>query len=88
MSNENLRSFPALTCSLSGANLTHQVSSSWEEQKKTVTIRRAYQQAVQIPLGNVKRLWEEYQEFENKLDRITVCGPLHHVFPYVLTLLR
>ena len=44
----------------------------------------AYQQAVQIPLENVKRLWEEYQEFENKLDKITVCGPLHHAALYVI----
>ncbi|KAI0687236.1 Suf-domain-containing protein [Earliella scabrosa] len=45
--------------------------SPWDEQQKMVAIRRAYQQAVQIPLENVKRLWEEYQEFENKLDKIT-----------------
>ncbi|KAI0740261.1 hypothetical protein C8Q76DRAFT_707266, partial [Earliella scabrosa] len=45
--------------------------SPWDEQQKMVAIRQAYQQAVQIPLENVKRLWEEYQEFENKLDKIT-----------------
>ena len=47
-------------------------------------IRRAYQQAVQIPMENVKRLWEDYQEFENNLNKITVsvCSSLlpstHH----------
>ena len=39
-------------------------------------IRKAYQQAVQIPMENVKRLWEEYQEFENNLNKITVCTGL------------
>ena len=37
-------------------------------------IRRAYQQAVQIPMENVKRLWEDYQEFENNLNKITVSS--------------
>lgn len=36
-------------------------------------IRKAYQRAVQIPMDNVKRLWEDYQEFENNLNKITVC---------------
>ena len=35
-------------------------------------VRKAYHRAVQIPMENVKRLWEEYQEFENGLNRITV----------------
>lgn len=35
-------------------------------------VRKAYQHAVQIPMENVKKLWEEYQEFENGLNRITV----------------
>ncbi|RDX41229.1 Suf-domain-containing protein [Lentinus brumalis] len=34
-------------------------------------VRRAYQQAVQIPMENVKRLWEDYQDFENGLNKIT-----------------
>ena len=35
-------------------------------------VRKAYQQAVQIPMENVKRLWEDYQDFENNLNKITV----------------
>lgn len=35
-------------------------------------IRKAYQRAIQIPMDNVKRLWEEYQEFETNLNKITV----------------
>ena len=38
-------------------------------------VRRAYQQAVQIPMENVKRLWEDYQDFENGLNKITVRFP-------------
>ena len=37
-------------------------------------VRKAYQRAVQIPMDQVKRLWEEYQEFENNLNKITVCA--------------
>ena len=35
-------------------------------------VRKAYQQAVQIPMENDKRLWEDYQDFENNLNKITV----------------
>lgn len=40
-------------------------------------VRKAYQRAVQIPTDNVKKLWEEYQDFENGLNRITVRAPCH-----------
>ena len=54
---------------------THlQTSSTWEEGQKMDAIRKAYQRAVQIPMDNVKRIWEEYQEFENNLNKITVCA--------------
>ena len=60
-----------------------QTNTTWEEQQKMDAVRKAYQHAVQIPMENVKRLWEEYQEFENGLNRITVstriqalCSPL------------
>ncbi|KAI0771691.1 hypothetical protein BD413DRAFT_475587 [Trametes elegans] len=48
-----------------------ETSTTWEEQQKMDAVRKAYQQAVQIPMENVKRLWEEYQDFENGLNRIT-----------------
>ena len=32
-------------------------------------IRKAYQRAVQTPMENVKRLWEEYSEFETNLNK-------------------
>ncbi|KAH9950118.1 Suf-domain-containing protein [Amylocystis lapponica] len=46
-------------------------TTTWEEQQKMDAVRKAYHRAVQIPMENVKRLWEEYQEFENGLNRIT-----------------
>lgn len=49
-----------------------QTSNTWEEGQKMDAVRKAYQRAVQIPMDNVKRLWEEYQEFENNLNKITV----------------
>ncbi|KAI0820713.1 hypothetical protein BC628DRAFT_1466219 [Trametes gibbosa] len=48
-----------------------ETNTTWEEQQKMDAVRKAYQHAVQIPMENVKRLWEEYQEFENGLNRIT-----------------
>ncbi|KAH9936856.1 Suf-domain-containing protein [Epithele typhae] len=48
-----------------------EASTTWEEQQKMDAVRRAYQQAVQIPMENVKRLWEDYQDFENGLNKIT-----------------
>ena len=49
-----------------------QCATQWDESQKMDAIRKAYQRAVQIPMDNVKRLWEEYQEFENNLNKITV----------------
>ncbi|KAI0352491.1 Suf-domain-containing protein [Trametes cingulata] len=48
-----------------------ETNTTWEEQQKMDAVRKAYQHAVQIPMENVKRLWEEYQDFENGLNRIT-----------------
>lgn len=33
------------------------------------SLRRVYQRAVQIPLENVQKLWEDYESFENGLNR-------------------
>lgn len=48
-------------------------------------VRKAYQHAVQIPMENVKKLWEEYQEFENGLNRITVSSSLQNFDDRLLT---
>ncbi|EMD41132.1 hypothetical protein CERSUDRAFT_43736 [Gelatoporia subvermispora B] len=48
-----------------------ETTTTWEEQQKMDAVRKAYHRAVQIPVENVKKLWEEYQEFENGLNKIT-----------------
>lgn len=48
-------------------------------------VRKAYQHAVQIPMENVKKLWEEYQEFENGLNRITVSSSMQDTEDHLLT---
>ena len=70
-----VRSLPSTgsTCSVSFL-LFGKPASQWDESQKMDAIRKAYQRAVQIPMDNVKRLWEEYQEFENNLNKITVRG--------------
>ena len=47
-------------------------TTAWEEGQKNDAIRKAYQRVVQIPTDNVKRLWEEWQDWENGLNKITV----------------
>jgi len=34
-------------------------------------LRKVYHRAVQIPLDNVQRLWQELEAFETNLNRIT-----------------
>ncbi|KAI0922183.1 hypothetical protein AcW1_004043 [Taiwanofungus camphoratus] len=48
-----------------------ETTTTWEEQQKMDAVRKAYHRAVQIPMENVKKLWEEYQDFENGLNKIT-----------------
>jgi hypothetical protein len=45
----------------------------WEEQQKMDVVRKAYHRAVQIPLDNVERLWQELEAFKTALRKITVC---------------
>lgn len=63
-----------------------QAATTWEEGQKMDAIRKAYQRAVQIPMDNVKRVWEEYQEFENNLNKITVSTQ-SAMFLYILLIL-
>lgn len=55
-----------------------QPATPWDEGQKMDAIRKAYQRAVQTPMDGVKRLWEEYQEFENNLNKITVRPATSH----------
>jgi cleavage stimulation factor subunit 3 len=49
-------------------------------------LRKAYHRAVQIPLDNVERLWQDYEAFETGLNRITASVPGHYVQKTVLTI--
>ncbi len=69
------------------ANEPSQTKTTWEEQQKMDAVRRAYQQAVQIPMENVKRLWEDYQDFENGLNKITVSRLVDSVTCHVAHIL-
>lgn len=35
-------------------------------------LRRIYQQALLTPITNIEQLWNEYDSFENGLNKITV----------------
>jgi hypothetical protein len=55
-----------------GSGLAIQGTTSWEVQQQQDAIRSVYQRAVVIPLANVEQLWREYDQFENKLNKVTV----------------
>ncbi|EDR13145.1 uncharacterized protein LACBIDRAFT_245406 [Laccaria bicolor S238N-H82] len=48
-----------------------ETTTTWEEQQKMDALRKVYHRAVQIPLDNVERLWQELEAFEVNLNRIT-----------------
>jgi cleavage stimulation factor subunit 3 len=56
-----------------GNRYDFQCSNTWEEQQKMDASRKAYYRAVQIPLDNAERLWQELEAFEIGLNNITVC---------------
>ncbi|KIK50299.1 hypothetical protein GYMLUDRAFT_78535 [Collybiopsis luxurians FD-317 M1] len=56
-------------------------SSTWEEQQKMDMVRKVYQRAVQTPLGNIEKLWSDYESFEVKLNRITAKKLMSELSP-------
>ncbi|KAF9530907.1 hypothetical protein CPB83DRAFT_919848 [Crepidotus variabilis] len=48
-----------------------ETTTTWEEQQKMDSLRKVYHRAVQIPLDNVERLWQDLESFETNLNRIT-----------------
>lgn len=48
-----------------------ETSTTWEQQQKMDALRKVYHRAVQIPLDNVERLWQELETFETNLNKIT-----------------
>lgn len=49
-----------------------QATNAWEIQQQQDTIRKVYHRAVVIPLQDVEQLWREYDQFENKINKMTV----------------
>ncbi|KAI5917413.1 hypothetical protein F4810DRAFT_46450 [Camillea tinctor] len=45
--------------------------SSWQDQQKMDLLRKAYQRAICIPMGNLNSLWKEYDLFELGLNKMT-----------------
>ena len=50
-------------------------------------LRKAYQRAICIPLNNVESIWQEYNQFENGLNKMTV-SPLSSCPPATSSLQR
>ncbi|KAF8189661.1 hypothetical protein BJ912DRAFT_966052 [Pholiota molesta] len=48
-----------------------EATTTWEQQQKMDSLRKVYHRAVQIPLDNVERLWQELEAFETGLNKIT-----------------
>ncbi|KAI1488493.1 hypothetical protein F5X96DRAFT_645414 [Biscogniauxia mediterranea] len=44
---------------------------SWQDQQKMDLLRKAYQRAICIPMGNLNALWKEYDLFELGLNKMT-----------------
>jgi cleavage stimulation factor subunit 3 len=52
--------------------LSVQADAKWKEQQKMDQLRSIYQRAVCIPLENLETLWQQYNAFENDLNKTTV----------------
>ncbi|PPQ72015.1 hypothetical protein CVT26_007975 [Gymnopilus dilepis] len=48
-----------------------EAATTWDQQQKMDALRKVYHRAVQIPLDNVERLWQELEAFETGLNKIT-----------------
>jgi len=46
-----------------------EVNSPFEEQKKTILLRRTYHKVLVIPLANIEQIWKEYDSFENNVNK-------------------
>ncbi|TCD68366.1 mRNA 3'-end-processing protein rna14 [Steccherinum ochraceum] len=42
--------------------------TTFDESQKMDAIRKAYQRAIQTPMASVQKLWDEYSDFEKKLN--------------------
>ncbi|KAI5297612.1 mRNA 3'-end-processing protein rna14, partial [Ascosphaera atra] len=45
--------------------------TTWQDQQKMDTLRKAYQRAVIVPMQALNTLWKEYDQFEMGLNKLT-----------------
>ena len=50
-------------------------AGQWEEQQRMDALRKTYQRAICIPLGEVEQIWTEYNYFEQSINKMTVRRP-------------
>ncbi|KAM0751817.1 Suf-domain-containing protein [Meredithblackwellia eburnea MCA 4105] len=56
---------------------------TWEDQQRMDALRKAYQRAVCIPVNNVEAIWQDYNTFENNLNKMTVRFPFNPFPPFL-----
>ncbi|KAJ3496355.1 hypothetical protein NLJ89_g10496 [Agrocybe chaxingu] len=58
-----------------------ETATTWEEEQKVVSLRKAYHRAVQIPLENAERLWRDLEAFEMGVNKITAKKFMYDLCP-------
>lgn len=55
--------------------LKMQPTNKYEEGQRMNSLRRVYQRAIETPMHNLEAIWNEYNQFENDLNKIQVKFP-------------
>ncbi|ORY53977.1 hypothetical protein BCR35DRAFT_310473 [Leucosporidium creatinivorum] len=58
---------------------------TWEDQQRMDALRKTYQRAVQIPLNNVEQIWQDYNQFENNMSKMTAKKFVGELSPAYMT---
>ncbi|KAI5478156.1 mRNA 3'-end-processing protein RNA14 [Pseudohyphozyma bogoriensis] len=58
---------------------------TWEDGQRMDALRKAYQRAVCIPVNNVELIWQEYNAFENNLNKMTAKKFVAELSPSYMT---
>jgi cleavage stimulation factor subunit 3 len=48
----------------------------WQDKQKVDAMRKAYRQALSIPLPSLEQMWREYCNFEISASRVNVSAPV------------
>lgn len=51
---------------------TSGMGTTWAQQQKMDLLRKIYQRAVCVPMDKLESIWQEYNAFENSLNKTTV----------------